>query len=186
MLPSSTTLVCKGWYTLSDKIVHNASMCRWNCEQVLAPSVYSLYTIHHKLKFVGFVCEHKGNYDCFVDRFFHVCELHTYCLHFFAFFSMWTVQCSLSVGWNDGSLCVHLMFVENWFTAHLLWTLHKPHSMIKVCMCVLGLTLFWCNRRIPAFVERSWCNSITHWCYTAAIMVYLFTLVRDSIIAQAN
>ncbi len=86
-----------------------------------APSGNGLCTIRCKQKFVKFFCKHKGNCAQHVNRFFHVHEPHACCL-FFAFFQygLGNVCWVVTEHRNCGSLCVHLIFTENWFTMCLV------------------------------------------------------------------
>ncbi len=78
-----------------------------------APSAYSLCMVHHKPKFVSFLCRHEKNRVCRVDKFFHIRKLHPCCvcfLHFFFFFNMdWSlfIECALKLWFIVCSPRVH-------------------------------------------------------------------------------
>ncbi len=73
-----------------------------------APSAYSLHTIRHESKFIGFLCKHKENCARCVDRFFMF------------------VNCTF----------VALMFVKR--VLKLWFTIYSSHICGKLIYMVLG------------------------------------------------
>ncbi len=106
------------------KVVDNSIFHK---SSVDAPSVNGSGTIHHKPKFVVFLCEHKGNFAHCVDRFLHVCEPHACQLHFLCFFSIRTDQCLLSAHRNydsphvQGKL-IYCALSVNCMQNHTVWS----------------------------------------------------------------
>ncbi len=131
------------WFPYSLRIVcvPNACTCGWYREHALCHlhTVCVPFVTNQNLPI--FCANTKGILRSPCRQVFSCSQVARLLLVFFAiFFSIWTNQCLLCARWNYGSLCVHLMFIENWFTMCLVRIIHQTRSTIKACTCVLGFT----------------------------------------------
>ncbi len=137
------------------------------------PSVNGSSTIHHKIKFVGFLREHKENFAHCVEQFLHVCKPNAFYQHFFVFFQYRLIN----VCWVRTETMVHLTFKENWFIVHLVRIVCKPHNVIKVFSVCQAL--YYCPHTWFFTFVKGMCHSISSnasdTCVAACLIGVVFT-----------